>query len=111
MAAKVPTVIDSSTQLGTYVPSAAARCGVASGGTTIKKRSSHMPTMTVALLIAIVGMLRSLEIPSKMNGTTKLQATMVQNSMPYRPCSRTASTRISPGWLPYQVVKCSENVK
>ena len=41
-----------------------------------------MPAKTATLLIAMVVMLRSFEIPRRTKGITKLQTTIVQNRKP-----------------------------
>src|SRR5271154_4793332 len=111
MKPKLEAIKVSSTQVGRYVPQEYGKNLRSSEGTTMRKRSSHMPTTTVHDAIAVPVMVRSRLMARMGTGMMKLQTTIVQNSGAN--CLRMVSqkTAISEGELPYQAVSRSEKVK
>src|SRR5262249_50015537 len=111
MAAKVATVIMISTGLGRYEPQEYGRYLCPSDGTTIRKRSSHIPTHTPADATTQPLIVRKRLIPRMMSGATKLHTTIVQNSGENEPFWVTHRTATSASSLPYQVVSRSLKTK
>src|SRR6266571_7484169 len=99
MAAKVDIVMMISTGRGRYVPQEYGRYLWPSDGTTISKRSSHMPISTQNDAMTQPAIVRSRLIDMMKNGTTKLQTTIVQYrgaKEPFCVTLRTALARFIP---------------
>src|SRR5215831_20222241 len=111
IAANVAIVIMISTGWGRYELQLYGRFFVASDGTTIKKRSSHIPTTIVDDAITHPVIVRNFLIARIGKGITKLQNTIVQNSGAYDPVCVSQNTAISADEFPYQVVIRSTKVK
>src|SRR4030095_16464347 len=111
MAARVAAVMKSSTGVGENVPHEYGNCLWVSDGTTIRKRSSHMPTTTPHEAMTQPRMVRVFELVRIAIGSTKLPTTIVQYSGAYSPRCVAQNTAISLGSLPYQTVRRSLNTK
>src|SRR5262245_27706917 len=100
-----------STGCGRYRPHEYGRYLWLSDGTTIRNRSSHMPTTTVNEAMTQPVIVRSFLIDRMTNGTTKLQTTIVQKSGENEPRWVTRTTSRSADALPYQTVSRSLKTK
>src|SRR5262245_10463602 len=111
IAANVATVMMISTVRGRYCPHAYGRYLWLSDGTTMRNRSSHMPTRTPNEATTQPAIVRSFFNDRIVTGRTKLQTTIVQNSGAKEPRCVTQKTFISLCSLPYQMVSRSAKTK
>src|SRR5258706_11402148 len=96
---------------GRYVPQLYGRYLCPSVGTTIRNRSSHIPTHTPTEATTQPAIVRVLLRLRMISGTTKLQTTIVQKSGANEPLCVTLNTAISAGSFPYHVARRSLNPK
>src|SRR5205807_3767724 len=101
----------SSTHVGRYAPQLKVSFGSASVGTMIKNLSNHIPTMTRADAIVVPVTLLNLRNARSGAGIAKQQMIVPQNKGENAPLIFERNTAISPGSLPYHVVRYSPNVK
>src|SRR5437667_394722 len=85
IAANVAIVIRISTGWGRYDAHVDGKFFLASDGTTIRNRSSHIPTTIVEDAITVPVIVRNFLMARSGKGMTKLQNTIVQNSGEYAP--------------------------
>src|SRR2546426_9961632 len=111
MAAKVEATMMISTGRGRYWPHVYGRYLWPSDGTTMRKRSSHMPMTTVNDAMTQPVIVRSFLIERMTNGIAKLQATIVQKSGANEPRCVTSDTSRSVDALPYPKVSRSLKMK
>src|SRR6266540_4025887 len=85
--------------------------GFDSDGTTMVKRSSHIPMFTEIDAMRVPAIVRVRGFARIVNGTTKQNASIAQNNGANRPNSFALNTLSSFGSCAYHVVRCSANVK
>src|SRR3990172_11967981 len=78
--AKHPARMLHSTQVGEYMPLSRGSLGLERLGTTITKRSSHMPTVTKRLATTVPLTVLVFRLHRIINGTTKQHTNIPQNS-------------------------------
>src|SRR3989442_9091738 len=100
-----------STGCGRYELQVYGRFFLASDGTMIRNRSSHMPTTIDDAAMTHPVRVRSFLIASTGKGMTKLQNTIVQKSGEYVPVLVSQNTAISADVLPYHLESRSANTK
>src|SRR5436309_609115 len=111
IAANVDETMMISTGRGRYCPHMYGRNLWPSDGTTIRNRSSHMPTTTVKEAMTQPVIVRSFLMERMTNGITKLQTTIVQKSGANEPRCVTRKTSRSADSLPYHTVSRSLKMK
>src|SRR3989442_7709008 len=111
MAANAEAMMMISRGRGGWWPPVSGRYLGRGDGTTMRKRSSHMPMTTVNDAMTQPVIVRSFLIERMTNGIAKLQATIVQKSGANEPRCVTRNTSRSADALPYHTVSRSLKMK